>query len=140
MIRHGTHAGRPGQGLIAGAVEIGFAAKTFPARHRHQRLKARSVGSGDDIAAIRPIHLEMAGRCGCGAAVADIGAENAELQPVVAVKRVQGAAVGAHLIGRPSSDEFRVFARFHGLQRTVTFFNLGAGAGSAGNRVSSQLD
>src|SRR5271170_6941529 len=31
MLRHRTHAGRPGQGLVAGAVEIGGAAEPLPA-------------------------------------------------------------------------------------------------------------
>ena len=50
--------------------------------------EARSVRR-DDVAAVRPSHFEMPRRRRRGAAVADIGPEHAELQPVVAEQRVQ---------------------------------------------------
>jgi hypothetical protein len=98
MIGHRAHAGSPSQGIVAGAVEIGGATEAPPARHRNQSLKAGPIRGGDDVAAVRPSHFEMPRRCRRGAAVADIGPEHTELQPVVAVERVQDAAIGAHCV------------------------------------------
>ena len=55
------------------------------------------ISKGDDIAAVWPVHFETARRGGRGAAIADIGAEDAELQAIVAVKRVETATVVMHL-------------------------------------------
>ena len=53
---------------------------------RHHRFEASEIGKGDDIAAVWPVHFETARRGGRGAAIADMGAEDAKLQAIVAVK------------------------------------------------------
>src|SRR5215471_12821097 len=93
-----AHTGGPGQGLVASPIEIGCAAKSLPARYRHHRLKAGAVGHRDDVAGVGPVHNKMTWRRRRRAAIADIGAEDAKLQPVIAVERVEAAAVGGHLI------------------------------------------
>ena len=105
MVGHRAHAGSPGQGIVAGAVEIGDTAEAPPARHRDQCLKASPIRNRDDLAAVRPSHFEMPRRRRRGAAVADIGPKDAELQPVVAVERVQDAPIGVHC--------GTIVARFH---------------------------
>jgi hypothetical protein len=124
-----AYPGGPGQRLVAGAIEIGCAAETLPTRHRHHRLEARAVGEGDDVAAVRPVHHEMAWRRGRGAAIADIGTENAKLQPVVAIKRVEAAAVGAHSIPSTHARRFRTFPRFTGHGGIVALFGFDGNTG-----------
>jgi hypothetical protein len=88
-------AGRPGISVEIGAVEIGLAAKAFPASDRHQRLVAEAVGGCADRQRLGPARPEAILGRGDGAAIADIDAEEAELQPVGAEERIgRGTRIG----------------------------------------------
>ena len=59
----------PGVGLETVAVEVGGAAETLPACHRHQRLETEFVGPTGDVEGVLPGHFVVGGGVGDDQAV-----------------------------------------------------------------------
>ena len=111
----GADASRPGEGFITGAVEIGFSAKTPPARHRHQGLEARRIGCAREVQHIVPGGMEHAvnGRDGAGAV--HIQAEGSDLEAVFACRPACLRHVLTHLFARSKSIEDRLSCKGPGV-------------------------
>ena len=88
-VRSGEHAriggrlgeaGGPGEHLKAFAVEIGLAAKTFPAPDRHNGFELHFIREAGKLFGRRPLGFEQATHFRNRAAAGEVGGERAELE------------------------------------------------------------
>ncbi len=93
VLRRAGNAGGPGESLEARALWIGSAAKTAPARHRHQCLEIHRVGELRQRHGVRPGDVEPPVEVRHHAAGIEIGLKGAELQLAAAQSGIGVAPV-----------------------------------------------
>src|SRR5579875_1255107 len=93
IARDGEQTARPCDGLKGAALEIGLAAVTFPASHRHHAFDARLIGHLRQLDVVRPARVPSFGHLGCGHSARTVRREDADLHPIAIEHRMIAPAV-----------------------------------------------